>query len=183
MRSFAFVLLIFIGSLFISACSKIDDQTEMNITIGPSATAYNIPIITSLDTSQIIAIIPVNLNLDSMIRIQNKRFASTNIKNIRLNSLELNITDTAANVTFDNFENIRMTIQGNGESSNLLASSNPSDSKVKTLNIPVTATVNDLKTLVKGGTINYVLRGKLRRATTKIYAITATTTFRVALEL
>jgi hypothetical protein len=183
MRGYALMPLLFTIILIISACSKIDDHTELNITISPIPTSYSIPIITSLDTGRTIATIALKFYLDSMIHVQNERFSAKDIKSIRLNTFKIELTDKDTAFTFANFENLRLTLQGNGESSNLLASLNPADSKVKVLNIPVTATVNDLKKLTGGGTISYVLKGKLRRATTKAYPISASSTFRVLLEL
>jgi hypothetical protein len=182
MRGFVFSALI-ITIMIASACSKINDTTEMNIIVSPAPVAYNIPIITSLDTGTTIATIPVQFNLDEMIKKQNERLSSGDVKSIRLNSLILTITDTLPDVTFANFERLQMTIQGSNQTYAALASLNPGDSKVKTLNIPVTATVNDLNDIVAGGTINYIIRGKLRRATDKVYAITAAATFRVELRL
>jgi hypothetical protein len=174
---------VIISLMLFSGCSKINDSTEMNFSVSPSPTAYKIPIITTLDTGTIIASIPVRLDLDSMIKAHNKRFSSGNIKSIKLNSIILTITDTVPDVTFSSFENLRMTIQGGSQSSNLLASLNPSESPVKTLNIPVTATVNELKGILGNEVVNYVIKGKLRKATTKVYAITASSTFRVELGL
>jgi hypothetical protein len=172
-----------LGITISSSCSKINDSTEMNIIVSPSPVAYDIPIITSLDTGTVIATIPVRLNLNDMIKLHNERFSSNDVKSANLNSMTLTITDKATDVTFANFENLRVTIQGGNESSRLLASLNPTDSQVKTLNIPLTATVNDLKSIIANGMVNYIIKGKLRRATTKIYAISASASYRLQLEL
>lgn len=183
MRGHTLFIAIVASFLFLTSCSKINDNTELNIIISPQPAAYTIPIITSLDTGFSIASIPLQLNLDSMIKLQNKRFSSADIKTIKLNNFRMNLTDLDTAYTFANFQNLRVTIDGNGVSSNLLALLNVSDSKVKVLTIPVTATDNDLKALTNGGSINLVIKGKLRRATVKPYAITATTSFRVSLGL
>ena len=182
MRGSTILIATITSFLFFTSCSKIDDSTELNIVISPQSAAYTIPIITSLDTVNI-ATIPLRLNLDSMIKLQNKRFSAADIKTIKLNSFRLNLTDPDTAYTFANFQNLGLTINNNGKSSGLLASLNVTDSKIKVLTIPVTGTDNDLRTFINGGSANFVIKGKLRRATVKSYAITTATTFRVTLGL
>ncbi|MEJ7557772.1 MAG: hypothetical protein WKF66_05645 [Pedobacter sp.] len=182
MRGSAFFFLI--ASLMLSsACSKINDTTVMNITVNQGPAAYNIPIISSLDTGTTIATIPVPFDLDALIKLQNTRLSSKNVKKLRINSINLTITDTVKDVTFANFETLSIRLQGGSLSSNVLATLNVSDSQVKTLNIPVNATAEDLKDIIATGDLKYVIRGTLRKATTKVYATTTSSTFRVELEL
>jgi hypothetical protein len=183
MRGKAFLAAIIACFLFYTSCSKIDDSTELNIVISPDTIRYTIPIITSLDTGYNIASIPLRLNLDSMIKLQNKRFSAADIETIKLNSFRMNLSDIDTAYTFANFQNLSLTFEGNGETSKQLASSNFPDSKVKVLNLPITDTDNNLKTKTSGGLVNVKLKGKLRRATAKPYAIKATAAFRVTLKL
>ena len=183
MRGKAFIVAIIASFLFYTSCSKIDDSTELNIVISPDTIRYTIPIITSLDTGYNIASIPLQLNLDSMIKLQNKRFSATDIQTIKLNSFRMNLADTDTAYTFANFQNLSLTLEGNGAKSGQLASSNFPDSKVKVLTIPITDTDNNLKNKTGGGSVNLILKGGLRRATSKPYVIKSTATFRVTLRL
>ena len=174
---------IFILLVALDSCSKLDDKTQLNIAIAPKVSNFAIPIITSLDTGTTFVEIPINLDLDDMIKDHNQRFSSANIKSIRLTSAILKITDKDTAVNFSNFENIRMTIQSGTSTSNLLATLNPQNLSTQNLTIPVTSTVNDLKSLVTKGGASYLFKGKLRRPTAKIINGEAAMIFRVELEL
>jgi len=183
MRGKAFLAALITSFLFYTSCSKIDDSTELNIVISPDTIVYTIPTISSLDTGYNIASIPLRLNLDSMIKLQNKRFSAADIQSIKLNSFRMNLVEKDTAYTFANFQNLSLTLRGNGETSRQLASSNFPDSKVKVLTIPITDTDNNLKTTTSGGLVNIILKGQVRRVTTKPYVIKSTATFRVTLKL
>ena len=183
MRGFVFLTLGILSLLTYSSCSKINDSTEMNIDVNAPVSLYKLPIRSDLDSGVTLATIPVRFNLDSMIDSKNERFSVSNANGIRLTNFSMTITDVDTGITFANYQHIRVTILGSGTPSNLLASLNHTDSKVKVLNVPVTSTVNDLKSLVRNDTITYVIRGKLRRPTTKVAALNVSTKYRVELRL
>jgi len=95
----------------------------------------------------------------------------------------LTLTDTAKAVTIASVQNLKMTIQAGGKTTNLLASVSAPDSPVKSLNVPVTATVNDLKNFVSDGNVTYVFKGNLRKAPLQNLVGKATMTYRVELAL
>jgi hypothetical protein len=183
MRGFAFLAVSILLLTIYPSCSKINDSTEMNIDVISPISLYKLPIKSELDSGVVLATIPVRFNLDSMIESKNDRFSVSNANGIRLNNFEMKITDVDTGITFANYQHIRVTIQGSAAPSNLLASLNHTDSKVKVLNVPVTSTVNDLKSFVRNDTLTYVIRGKLRRPTTKIAALTVSTKYRIELRL
>ena len=183
MRGLVPLAIILSGLFLFSSCSKLDDSTEMNISITPTQVDFTIPITTSLDTGITVISIPATLDLDAMIKLQNKRFSTANIKSIRLTNVVLTLTDTAKAVTIASVQNLKLTIQAGGKTTNLLASVSAPDSPVKSLNVPVTATVNDLQSFVSDGNVTYVFKGNLRKAPVQNLVGKATMTYRVELAL
>ena len=183
MRSLVLIFMFLSGLLIFGGCSKLDDSTQMNIDLNPSPADFSIPITASLDAGILLTSIPVNLDLDAMIKLQNKRFSKANVKSIRLTSVVLTLTSEDKEVNLSSVENVRMTIDGGGKTTELLASLNAPDSQVKTLNIPVTSTVNDLTSFISDGMVTYIFKGKLRKPTTQNLVGKAALTYRVELAL
>ena len=183
MRGYSFFILIITSIALSVSCSKLNDSTEMNLLITPPSPVSQIATKTSIDTGQTFATIPIRFNLDSIIQLQNKRLSSKNISSTRLNNFVLTITDVDTAITFANYEQLRIFIDKDGRTSNLLASLNPSDAKVKTLNIPVTATDNPVGEFINDGQFRFLIKGKLRRSTTAPSTIRLNSSFRVLLAL
>ncbi|MHA4895141.1 hypothetical protein ACXZ1K_10330 [Pedobacter sp. PWIIR3] len=171
-------------NLLLAGCSKINDSTHMDITLSPPTVAFNISINSSLTTGNSIAEITTAINLDSLIKLQAPRFSSANITSMKITSFSLSLVDTVRTENnFANVENVAVSIQGNGQTSNTVAAISNTDTMSGLLAIPVTATDNDLKAFLNTGQVKYLLIGKLRKATTKVLRAKASATYRVQLSL
>lgn len=166
------------------SCSKINESTQMDIAVSSPASAFNIPIISSTATGSTIAGINLNLNLDSLIKAQAPRFSPTNITSIKLTSFRVALTDSVeAENNFGNIENLTVTLQAAGQTSNTVAALSLPDNIVGGVDIAIAATDNDLRPYFSGTQLRYVITGKLRRATTKILKAKVTSSYRLKLNL
>ncbi len=171
-------------SLSLLSCSKIDESTNMNISLSPTVTKFNIPINSNLTADNSIAEITTIINLDSLIKLQAPRFSTHNITSLKMTSFALSLTDSVeAENNFANVENIAVSAQNDGQISYTIAAISNPDAKAGLLAIPITSTDNDLKNFLNKGQFKYLLKGKLRRATTKILKAKATITYRLQLSL
>lgn len=184
MRGLPVFLTIIVITVLMNACSKVNDSTYMDISLSPPAAAFNIPIISSTAAGTNIAEITPDLKLDSMIKLQAPRFSAANITSIKMTGYRLQLTDSVEEENnFSNIENITVSVKGGGTNSNAIAALSIADNLSGTINIPITATDNDLKSFFNGGDAKYILTGKLRRPSTKILKAKATVTYRLQLSL
>ncbi len=183
LRGFILNLLFLVVISLLSNCTKIDESTKMDITISPALTSFVIPVISSTTAGTTVADIAVNVNLDSLIKLQAPRFSPTQITNLKLTSFRLTLTDSveAAN-NFGNIENVTVSLSAAGQTSNVVAALSVPDAQSGGLEIPLTATDNDLKTYFTGNQIHYILTGKMRRPTTKTLRAKLATTYRLKLD-
>ena len=189
MRSHTLYIVLAAFSIILSSCNKQDDETHMNIVIAPTPTEFNIAINSSTTAGTDLAEIPLNYNLDSLVKDQNARFGTNNIETLKLSEISFLLLDTPrVDYTFSNIENASIFIQATGQSRSaaLATVSTPETEQpaiIGSLSPTLTATDNDLKSYLTGSAVKFILTGKLRTPTTKILRVRLTTKYRATMSL
>jgi hypothetical protein len=189
MRSQPLFTLLISSILFFNSCNKQNDETRMNMNLSPTPVDFIIPANDNITGSISLGEVPLTVELDNLIKAQNSRFSINNIEQIRLTSVTLTLSDDIIDGnSFSNVENMTVVMEANGlPRTPTLASVStpdaPATSRIGTLNIPVTATDNNLQNYVVAGQTKLFFSGRIRRPITPALNAKLSVTFRASLKL
>lgn len=168
-------LLYTLGALAFAAvlqsCNKLKDAIPAQDVSFTAST--DITIAAASDTTQQLTMgqASITYNIDSSIKAQtDNKLGYSNIQTVKLKNISLSLTDANANNNFANFTNATASFTSSANSSPYTIANvqgNP-DSYNTALSPAVVSTNDDVKGYFNSQmTLNYILAGKLRRATTQ----------------
>jgi len=164
----------------IFSCKKIEESIKRDVILTPTGTEFTIPITSSINNGAVFGEFSSSLNLDKAIKDATSDFGISNIQNLRITSLKLDIDTVKDNYT-GNFENINIQITGGDKKTTLANVEGNSSAKNKTISIPVSTSATDLKDIISAASFSYKITGKLRTATTAALNARITPTYTITL--
>lgn len=175
-----FILLILLLGFY--SCSKNNESIRRDVIVSQKSSAFIIPITTDTLDDVIFGKIPMTLNLDSLIKVQDEQFGIENISSIKISGFKVELTDTNSANTFANFNFMNAQIVAVGKDSVELASINSiQEVAAKTLTIPVVNQSVELRSYLLESNYSYILSGVLRHKTTKTLTSIITPQFTITL--
>lgn len=174
-----FVLSIVFLSTFFS-CKKIEESIKRDIILTPIGTEFTIPVISSVNNGTIFGEFSSSLNLDKAIKDATSEFGVSDIQNLKISALRLDIDTVKDNYT-GNFENINIQISGDNKKTTLANVEGSSSAKNKTISIPVSSSATDLKDIFSAASFSYKITGKLRTPITTELRARITPTYTITL--
>ena len=155
--------------LSLSSCKKIAEALQTNITSSPKVVEFQIPVLPQSSTEVTYKEISVNINMDSLVKAAAPSFGSKNIRSIKLKSFKVEFSNGDNANNFANLESIKGRIMATGQSGlDIVSIANNPDVNSNSLTIPIAAEGIELKDYLASGSFRYVLKGKVRRATTHV---------------
>jgi hypothetical protein len=156
------------GIVGFSSCDKLKDLAKVNFDMDNADGEFSIPIITSIG-EQNLGTDDFYMNIDSTIKAQNSEVGSANIKEVKIKSCELSLTNGDSKNNFSAFESCTLEIKSNAKSTFVKmagTSSNP-DVEAQTINLPVESTLDLKDYFVNGSQFTYRITAKTRKKTDK----------------
>lgn len=161
--------LIALSFLSLSSCKKLSEALQTTVAGSPKVVEFQIPIIPQSSTEINYKEVMVNVNMDSLVKAIAPSFKASNIKSIRLKSFKVEFSNGDNANNFANFESLKGRIMATGQPGlDIVSIANNPDVTNSSLVIPIAAEGLELKDYLSGGSFRYLLKGKVRRATTKV---------------
>ena len=183
MKNPKYLLIFMLPILFLLACSKGNEHITRDLYTIALPVAFNFPAIT--DSTQVTDITEFkgSTNIDSLIRTStSSQFGTENIESIKISAVKLDIVNSDTTYNFRLLENLTVSLKGRTTTSDVLARiTNNSDLISSSLILPVTGADVELKEIFNTGSYTYVLRGKVRRKTPRLFKATVTAQYRITL--
>lgn len=153
-------------SLF-SSCDKIKDAIKADINLNPQDMEFTIPIITQTGATTI-SDVDVQMNIDSIIKANNVKLSSKNIKSVKLKSCTLTMLDGDMSNNFSALEAVSVKFKSNVKTdyTTLIDVTNNPDVEAYSLTVPINTTI-DLKDYFNATSFSYSIGGLARKTTTK----------------
>lgn len=161
----AFLLL---GSLSFMSCDKIKELAKVNFNLDNADGEFTIPIIISVG-EQSLGTDDIYMNLDSIIKAQNSQVGAANIKEVKLKSCELSLSNGDSKNNFSALESCTLDIKSNVKTEYVRmagTTSNP-DAESQTLNLPVESSLDLKEYFLSANQFSYRISGKARKTTDK----------------
>lgn len=170
-------------SLF-SSCDKIKDAIKADINLNPSDIDFTIPIISQTSSTTTISDVDVVMNIDSIIKANNVKLSSKNIKSVKLKSCTFNMIDGDANNNFSALESVSVKIKSSNKTdyTTLVDITNNPNVEAYSLTVPINTTI-DLKDYFDATSFSYSIGGVARKTTTKEIKCKATLKYSLSVGL
>jgi len=181
----SFLLLFVVFSIgFLSSCDELKDAIKADFDYAGDAILLDIPEITSTSEVTIIGEEEYNFDLENIIKQNAPSFSISNIKEVKLHSVKVELTNGDADNNFQNLETLQVEVSATGLQNKIAAevTNNPNTYSLS-LNVPVVGGSIDLKNYFTKQQFTYRLKAKARKTTTKVLKakITADYSFVVGL--
>lgn len=177
--TFLIAALLLVTTFF--SCNKVEESIKRDVIITPDSTAFEIPAISNTNTGQVAGLFSVSLDLNAEIKKIADEFGESNVRDIRLTALRLNVKDTVADNNLGNIEYIKVKmISGAQEITVADYQSNPATKSIG-INIPVLSPITGLREILNAESFKYDIRVKLRKPTTAILKANIRATYTVSL--
>jgi hypothetical protein len=165
-----------------ASCKKLEQSIKRDVIISPAGTAFTIPVISNTNSGQVAGMFPATIDLDAEIRKLTNEFGKDNIRDIKISSLQITLTDPVVEENnLGNFEELSVEISSGVNKALLTSIQNNSSGKSGGINFPVISTASGFKEILGAGTYNYDVRVKARTATTAALNALVTATYTVSL--
>ena len=165
---YSLAALLTIGLVSFSSCDKIKDLAKANFNLENADGEFTIPVILVAGDAQLNTT-DIYMNLDSIIKAQNSKLGAGNIKEVKITSCDLNLTNGDAANNFSVLESCMLEIKSNTKTDfvKMANLSNNPDVEAQTLSLPVESSL-DLKDYFLSATqFSYRISGKARKTTDK----------------
>lgn len=165
---YASTLLVALGATLLVSCNKLKELAKVNFNLDNADGEFTIPVLTAAANVSISSK-DVYLNLDSIIKKQNSEISAANIKEVRLQSCELTLTNGDDVNNFGALESCNLEIASNVKTQyvKMAGVSNNPDKIAQTLSLPVETSLDLKEYFLSANKFSYRISGKSRRATTK----------------
>ena len=180
-----FTTVLGLSLLSLSSCKKVEDALNLtaDVSLTPKSLEFVIPITSTSDTSKTLREIEVNMNVDSLIKLKDPSYDKSKIKGIKIKGFKLEIVNSDDANNLANFSSIHSQISANGKTPLVIVSKdNNPDVKASELLVPASESL-DIKDYVTSTTFKYILKGKVRRATTKALTTKVTVDYNFTVSL
>jgi len=179
-----FTLMISFTVLFATSCNKLEEALQSDLSTTPKEVEFSIPVLTASNTEVTYKEIGTTINLDSLIKVTAPSFGEKNIKSIKLTNFTIDFLNSDNANNFANLQSINAKIETAGKSAlEIVSITNNPDVTSASLSIPLSAEGLELKDYLSNKTIKYILKGKVRRSTTKILQAKAKVNYTITVGL
>lgn len=164
----ASALLLALGLSVFSSCDKVKDLAKVNLNLDNADGEFTIPVlVTTGDVT--LGTDDIYVNLDSMIKAQNSQVSAKNIKEVRVKSCELTLSNGDSKNNFSVLESCKLEVKSNtkAEFITLASVSNNPDTEAQSLNLPVNSSLDLKDYFLSANTFSYRVSGKTRKTTDK----------------
>jgi hypothetical protein len=150
------------------SCNKIKDLAKVNFSMDNSDGEFVIPAIVTVGEANL-GTDDIYMNLDSIIKAQNSKVGSGNIKEVKIKSCELSLTNGDSKNNFSALESCKLEIKSNVKADfiKMAAVSNNPDVEAQTLNLPVESSLDLKDYFLSANQFTYRISGKSRKTTDK----------------
>jgi len=150
----------------LSSCSKIIDGVGVNIGMQSSTVDFTIPVIATTDDTSFVAF-NTHMDIDSIIRA-NSQFSANNIKSAKLKSVTVRFDNGDEINNFGALDNYKVFFASNNKPDMITVAENANnpDDHSQEISLPVN-TGQELKDYFKSNEFSYIIKGRMRRQTTK----------------
>lgn len=157
-----------IGLIGFSSCDKIKDLAKVNFNLDNADGEFTIPAIIAVG-EQSLGTDDIYMNLDSIIKAQNSKVGSSNIKEVKITSCELTLTNGDSKNNFSALESCTLDIKSNVKTDfiRMAGVSNNPDVEAQTLNLPVESSLDLKNYFLSANQFTYRITGKSRKTTDK----------------
>lgn len=184
-RTFSVLTAVVITFFMLFSCSKVTESVQRDIVVMPDSIQFIIPEISNVDLADTtLATIPVQIDLDALIKSKAPNFGISNLQSIRLTSLAISLVNPDTLNNFQNIQTLTVSIEAPGKNgATLISVPNIPDSRISGLNLPITSQIIDLKELLTAPSVYYRLRGRARRTTAIALTAYAKFTYTITLTM
>lgn len=170
MKKFIYTLsaLMMIGLIGSTSCNKIKDLAKVNFNLDNADGEFTIPAIVAVG-EQSLGTDDIYMNLDSIIKAQNSKVGSSNIKEVKITSCQLSLTNGDSKNNFSALESCTLEIKSNVKTDfiKMAGVSNNPDVEAQTLNLPVESSLDLKNYFLSANQFTYRISGKSRKKTDK----------------
>lgn len=154
--------------LNIYSCDKIKDLAKVNFNMDNSDGEFTIPAIVTVGEASF-GTDDIYMNLDSIIKAQNSKVGSNNIKEVKIKSCELTLSNGDSKNNFSALESCMLEMKSNVKPDfiKMAAVSNNPDVEAQTLNLPVESSLDLKDYFLSANQFTYRVSGKSRKTTDK----------------
>lgn len=165
---FSIVLLLTLSISVLPSCNKLKELAKVTLNLDNADGEFTIPIIVAVGDATL-GTDNVYLNLDSMIKAQDNAVGAGNIKEVKIKSCVLTLTNGDAKNNFSALETCKMEISSNQKPDYITIASvtNNPDVAAQTLNLSVNNTLELKDYFLSANQFTYRLSGKTRKTTDK----------------
>lgn len=160
------LLMVAVATMGLVSCEKVKDMIKFNVGVQSQNIEFNVPILAAAG-EQNLAAATVQLNIDSIIKAQNKEVGVDNIKSAKVTEVTLEILnpDNDNNLAIVEGAKVMLSSDTKTEPVTIAELENNPDEYKTTITIP--AKDVDLAEYLKSTNYSYTLWAKTRRGTTK----------------
>lgn len=165
---YSLATLLTVGLISFSSCDKIKDLAKVNFNLENADGEFTIPVIVAAGNAQL-STSDIYMNLDSIIKAQNSKLGADNIKEVKISSCDLSLTNGDVDNNFSVLESCMLEIKSNTKTEfvKMANLSNNPDVEAQNLSLPVESSL-DLKDYFLSATqFSYRITGKARKTTNK----------------
>jgi hypothetical protein len=174
------MILLAAASVF-AACSKGNEHLSRDVYTPLTTVAFDMPIITQVDTSQTILELETPLNLDSIVKnTAGANYGASDIKSIKLRSLRLDVLDFDTTYNFRLVDSLQLQLRNGTDTTTRLAQTiSNQDFSSQTLSPTLSAQQPELKSFYRNSGFLYLITGRMRRVTTKPFRLSMTAQYKI----
>lgn len=156
-----------IGMLTFSSCDKVKGLVKVNLNIENAQGEFDIPAVPGIYDIDITSD-DIYINLDSMISAESKEVNSKNIKEVRVKSCKLVLSNGTKDNNFSALQSCKMEIKSNVKKDyiTLAEVANNPDTVAYELNLPVNDKLELKDYFLNANTFTYHITGKTRKPVT-----------------
>jgi hypothetical protein len=157
-----------IGAIGISSCNKIKELAKVNFNLDNADGEFTIPVIIAAGEATL-GTDDIYMNLDSIIKAQNSKVGAGNIKEVKIKSCELTLTNGDSKNNFSALESCKLEIKSNVKADYIKMASveNNPDVASQSLNLPVESSLDLKDYFLSANQFTYRVSGKTRKTTDK----------------
>lgn len=165
---YAIAALLMLGLGGFSSCDKLKDLAKVNLNLENGDGEFNIPIL-AVVTEQNLGADDVYLNLDSIIKAQDSKVGAGNIKEVRIKSCKLILSNGDSANNFSALESCTLDIKSNTKSDfvRMAGITNNPDVAAQELSLPVESSLDLKDYFMSANQFTYRISGKNRKTTDK----------------
>lgn len=165
---YTLTIALMMGVIGFSSCDKIKDLAKVNFNLSNAEGQITIPAILVVG-EQSFGTDDIYLNLDSMIKAQNSKVGAANIKEVKIKSCELTLTNGDSKNNFSALEACSLDIKSNVKTDfiKMAGVSNNPDVEAQSLNLPVESSLDLKDYFLSASQFTYRISGKSRKTTDK----------------